>query len=172
MSEKPKPKPKRPSLPAKRPQGGGQPTLCVPANYNAFLDLLRIGLFIEQACHRARLARATIYNWLDRGAKGEEPYATFLAEYNEASATAELTALSEIRTGKNNWQSRAWFLERRFRDRWGRNDKLEIKPIAPERVTAAEARRVMTELFPGDVTPNEDVRPVFSGPKTDDNEEP
>lgn len=159
-------KPKRASLPANRPQGGGHPILCLPANYGAFLDLLRIGLFVEQACHQAQLARSTVYSWLDRGSKGEEPFATFFADYHKASATAELTALSEIRTGKNNWQSRAWFLERRFRDRWGRNDKLEIKPVAPERVTAAEARRVMTEIFSGDVTPDDDVKPVVGDDPT------
>jgi len=151
---------------------GGKPTLCVPANYKSFLDLLRIGMFVEQACHQAIFSRDTMYSWLQRGAKGEEPYATFLAEYNQASATAELTALSEIRAGKNNWQSRAWFLERRFRDRWGRNDKLEIKPVAPERVTAAEARRVMTEIFSGDVTPDDDVKPVVGSADDTAKQEP
>ncbi len=158
---------KRPSLPAKRPQGGGNPTLCVPANYKGFLDLLRIGLFVEQACHQAKLAKPTVYEWLKRGSTGEEPYATFAEEFQQASATAELTALSEIRTGKNNWQSRAWFLERRFRDRWGRNDKLEIKPVAPEAVTAKRAREIMSELFSGDVTPGDDVKPAV-GPKDDE----
>lgn len=154
MSDKPKlPPVPRLTLPAKRPQGGGNPTICVPENYSYFLDLIRIGLFVEQACHQARFNRDTIYTWLKRGSTGEEPYAAFLAEYNQASATAELTALSEIRTGKNNWQSRAWFLERRFRDRWGRYDKLEVKPGAPEPATAAAARKIMAELFPGDVTP-------------------
>ena len=129
-------------------------------------------MFVEQACHQAIFSRDTMYSWLQRGAKGEEPYATFLAEYNQASATAELTALSEIRAGKNNWQSRAWFLERRFRDRWGRNDKLEIKPVAPERVTAAEARRVMTEIFSGDVTPDDDVKPVVGSADDTAKQEP
>lgn len=172
---------RRPTAPAKvkapvdasgRPRGGGKPTLCVPEGYEPLLGLLRMGMYVQQACNMVGIAKDTIYDWLKRGAAGEEPYAAFASAYEKAAAQAEMVALSDIRAGKNNWQARAWFLERRFRDRWGRNDKLEIKPIAPERVTAAEARRVMTELFPGDVTPNEDVRPVFSGPKTDDNEEP
>jgi len=162
----------KPTAPAKvkspvdatgRPRGGGKPTLCVPEGYEPLLGLLRMGMYVQQACGMVGIAKGTIYDWLKRGAVGEEPYATFASAYEKAAAQAEMTALADIRAGKNNWQSRAWFLERRFRDRWGRNDKLEIKPVAPERVTAAEARRVMTEIFSGDVTPDDDVKPVVGG---------
>lgn len=61
-------------------------------------------------------------------------------------------------------------------------EKIVHMPVSPERVTAANARRIMTELFPGDVTPNGDVKPVAAAQEqpsndaadtfADDNEEP
>lgn len=153
-------------------RGGGRPTLCTPEGYEPLLGLLRMGMYVQQACHMVGISRDTIYDWLKRGSNGEEPYAEFSAAYEKAAAQAEMVALSDIRAGKNNWQSRAWFLERRFRDRWGRNDKLEIKPVAPERVTAAEARRVMTEIFSGDVTPDDDVKPVVGAADDTTKQEP
>lgn len=39
-------------------------------------------------------------------------------------------------------------------------EKILAMPITAERVSAAAARRIMSEVFSGDVTPDDDVKPV------------
>lgn len=41
-----------------------------------------------------------------------------------ASAVAESRAILTI-LADDSWQSKAWYLERRFTERWGRKDRLE-----------------------------------------------
>jgi transposase len=100
---------------------------------------LQLGMFIETVCELNGITRETYYQWLKRGrAAGEKPdakerlYVDFLQAVTQASAEAEAHALSQIRKGVDNWTSQAWFLERRFRQRWARTvDQSGMADIKP-----------------------------------------
>jgi hypothetical protein len=51
----------------------------------------------------------------------------FCEAVKKAEAEAEAAAVVQIKTAASNgtWQAAAWFLERKFKDRWARTDKLE-----------------------------------------------
>ena len=103
----------------------GRPTDCTPETIAKFCEAIGNGLYFEQAAVRAGISKVTAYKWLERGESGEEPFATFVNAFKEAEAKAQEDALNEIRNapgGKDAypWQSRAWFLERRWPKQYGR----------------------------------------------------
>ena len=90
------------------------------------VDLLRAGNYIETAVAAAGVARATFYDWLDRGrregtAKDDEPFRKFRERVDHARAEGEARAVTAIMAAAaKDWRAAAWFLERQYPDRWGR----------------------------------------------------
>lgn len=96
--------------------------------------LLSEGHYIKTVCEYFGISQQTWFNWLNKGEeyrelpeeeRYEKPNAILYIEFFEAvkraSAKAEMDAVKAIKQhGKRKWQAYAWFLERRFRDRWGR----------------------------------------------------
>lgn len=81
------------------------------------------GNYPEIAARAAGVSRSTYYLWLqkgkaDRDAGRETLYATFSDAIKEAEATAEGLLLDVVGDGEKGWQSSAWILERRWRERW------------------------------------------------------
>ena len=83
------------------------------------LSALRSGSTVEAACSFARVSKVTWYAWLKKDA-------ALRADYEEALASAEIALVVEIKKDKS-WQSKAWLLERRFPDRWGKRETLSVK---------------------------------------------
>lgn len=97
------------------------------------------GNFFEVACFAAGTTRQTVEYWqklCESGVPHAQVYADFFASIKKANAIAEANALRDIKSGADGWQSRAWFLERRFKGRWGRN--------AEEKTETAGRRDVVT----------------------------
>lgn len=89
-------------------------------------DLIKVGMSYENACAKAGIRRSTFHNWL---AKGEQKnarakYVKFVDEVYKANAEVEFQLLKQIQDAKE-WQAKAWILERRFPERWGRKDRIE-----------------------------------------------
>ncbi len=91
------------------------------------LEAIRAGNYKVTACSKAGIHRDTLNGWELRGAKGEEPYASFSDALQTAEAEAEAKLLTEIRTaqpgipgvsGADLWTAKAWILERRWPKRW------------------------------------------------------
>lgn len=96
--------------------------------------LLKEGHYIRTVCNYFGISEQTWFNWYNKGNEYKElteeelitkPNAILYIEFFEAvkrgSARAEMDALDTIhKHSKKKWQAAAWFLERRFRDRWGR----------------------------------------------------
>jgi transposase-like protein len=108
----------------------------------AFLNYLRLGHYINQACAMVGLAESTFYYWrkeaeeieeaVDKGEVYEEDLSDsesnlleFLVSVKKARASAEAHHLAKVREDPS-WQSSAWWLERSFPDRWGRKDRVEV----------------------------------------------
>lgn len=106
----------------------GRPTKLTPEMQQQIVALLRNGNYVETVCDYVGISKETFYDWLRRGEVGGQRntiYVEFSDAAKKAISAAETIALSEIRTGVDNWQSRAWFLERRHRDRWGNKQAVE-----------------------------------------------
>jgi hypothetical protein len=98
--------------------------------------------YLDTACWAAGITPTTGYNWLRRGEallelieKGsvEKPYKhndyqyyLFALMVRKAESEAEVADIAYIKSGRENWQSRAWLRERRSRERWGKSERHEI----------------------------------------------
>lgn len=116
---------------------------------------LREGNYFETACLVNGISRNTAKDWLKKGCgtyKGrkldperDKVFIDFVAAVDEATAHAESKAIAYVLSGEHNWQARAWYLERRMPDKWGRERKVMHEgevTIKVERVqTKAKAQR-------------------------------
>ena len=144
----------------------GRPSKLTPELTAKMCEALGVGASIEQACRLSGIHKDTYFEWCKRAERdredlGDGQYVDWKRKIDDANDHVELRALTEIRAGVDNWQSRAWFLERKFPDRWGRGitNRVELSgpnggPVetAVADKTPADARRVMQEIF-GSVTP-------------------
>lgn len=89
------------------------------------------GNYQETACGLAGISVSTLHNWLERGRKGgnrktERPYVEFLEAIKKAEAAAEASRIKLITNAAiEDWKAAAWYLERRFPDRWGRRERVQ-----------------------------------------------
>ena len=102
----------------------GRPSKIFDAEMIATLaDLLRSGAMIDSACAAVGIHRDSFFEWMKRGRLEESgPYKDFSDTIKKALADAENSLVSGIRAaGSMQWQAMAWLLERRFRERWGKD---------------------------------------------------
>ena len=74
------------------------------------------GNFATVACAASGITETTYYEWLKDPNKPE-----FYESIKEAEALAEINAVEKIQND-DSWQSKAWFLERKFKDRWSKTE--------------------------------------------------
>ena len=101
---------------------GGRPTKFSPELGTRIIDLLRTGMYVETVSAAVGLHKDTLYRWLKRGARAKTgALREFSDAFQKAVIEQEQRALIGIQLhGKREWTALAWFLERRFPDRWGR----------------------------------------------------
>lgn len=114
----------------------GRPSKFTPEIAAAILRAVGAGLAYPQAAALAGVCERTLYNWLEAGDAGQEPLATFLQDLKSTEAKAELESLAAVKAGGPGWQSRAWYLERKYPERWGRS----VRPVAAAWADAADAQ--------------------------------
>jgi transposase-like protein len=106
-----------------------RPTSLTPEVQTAIVAAILDGNYRVTAAQKAGVCERSLYNWLERGATGEAPFAEFLQAVKTAEADAESALLSQIRhaqpavTGEGGhgadiWQAKAWIMERRWPKRW------------------------------------------------------
>ena len=104
----------------------GRPTKLTKEIINEICQLLRAGSYIETACNFVGLHKDTYYRWAKEGARAKGGIKKIFSDsVKKAIAEAEIRDLEEIRKN-DSWQSKAWRLERRFPDRWGNRQKVEL----------------------------------------------
>lgn len=103
----------------------GRKTKLSPTVKSRICSVLANGNYIQTACAVARIHVSQFFRWMEKGEHAKSGiYREFYDAVKEAEQTAELACLAEIRQDES-WQSKAWVLERRFPERWGRKDRLE-----------------------------------------------
>jgi transposase len=109
----------------------GRPTKLTPELFSAIVDAIRSGNYAQVAAATAGITEQTFYEWLRRGR--DEPdgiYRRFADAVLAASGEAEQEKLERLRrealADDGDWKAAAWWLERRFPKRWGKQQRLEI----------------------------------------------
>lgn len=106
----------------------GRPTKLTPELQNQICAFLMAGNFVETVCDFVGISKETFYEWIRRGNRGWEKdieggYVAFSDAVKKAVAQVEMATVHELRQGPMNWQSKAWWLERRHPDKWGNRSK-------------------------------------------------
>ena len=99
------------------------------------MALLVKGYSRNTACKLVRLNRATFYSWLKKDSE-------FAAQVREAEAQGEAVHVDYI-AKEQDWRARAWLLERRNREDWGRKDELNVNV---DTLTDAQALKLADRL--------------------------
>ena len=110
---------------------------------------LRAGNYKQTAAKYAGISLGTFYGWMQRGRNFEQNdgpkedaiYFEFLKMVEKAMADAEVEDVAIIKNAsRKQWQAAAWMLERKFPDRWGRRDHVELtgKDGGPVEISARE----------------------------------
>ena len=100
-----------------------------------FLTSIRAGNDKKVAAAMAGISESTLYSWLEQARKPEaDPeFLEFSESLTQAEAEAEVAAVARIQQAAQNgrWQASAWWLERKYGERWGRNDKIRQELSGP-----------------------------------------
>lgn len=123
----------------------GRPSKLTPEVRDEIAALLRAGNYVTTVADYMGIHPDTIYEWMRRGERGwkidhDGGYVEFSVTVKKAMSEVEMATVDEVRKGFTNWQSRAWFLERRYPSKWGAQQKQVIsgpndKPVEIKDVT-------------------------------------
>lgn len=109
----------------------GRPAGFTPEQVAALCEALRTGNHIEPSCRYVGIAPSTYYKYMALAEEPDPP--AWVREFSEAvkkaRAEAELRnvqAIAKAATDPRHWTAAAWFLERSYPKRWGRQARLEL----------------------------------------------
>ena len=103
-------------------------------------DLIREGNYMETACAYVGVDSSTVRKWTKRGIRerermektgdavipNEKIYFDFSKLLEKANAESEMNRIENIkRLSIEDWKASAWFLERRFPQRWAKKERYE-----------------------------------------------
>ena len=92
------------------------------------IPAIEAGNYVETVCQAMGIDRSTYYKWLKKGEKAKSGiYFHFFHTVKDAEARAERKLIEEWRDKlKESPASYKDFLERRYSERWGKRDKVEV----------------------------------------------
>lgn len=110
-----------------RKKKAGRPEELTPSIVRKLVQALSVGLYVETACDIVGISRGTFYEWIKKGEENpNSKYGDFLTQIREALAKAEAYSVQKIRKS-DNWQAHAWWLERKFPQKWRKQSVVEIR---------------------------------------------
>jgi transposase len=88
------------------------------------VGMLRAGNVIHVACAAVGIDQRSYQRWMQRGRTGrrvDSRHRAFREKVEQALAEAEARAVTQVaKAAGEDWRAAAWWLERQFPDRWGR----------------------------------------------------
>lgn len=114
----------------------GRPTKLNTTTKRRLLKAFRLGSTVERACGAAGILPATFYNWMNRGEAAKSGiYLEFFEEVKKAQEFAYQKALGHVHDAMaENWTAAAWYLERRHRKEFGKNEHITHERVTPPEV--------------------------------------
>lgn len=97
--------------------------------WDAIVEAATAGAPLATCATAAGVKPSTLRSIMSRYRHGQLRHAGLIAAAQRlarAEATTEIEALKTIRTGSRGWEGPAWYLERRYPDRYGRRQRLDI----------------------------------------------
>ena len=113
---------------------GGRPTKLTQEVQDAIVVALKAGMYIEASCDYVGIAPRTYYKWMSDAEREDaaEEVLQFSQAVKKARAEAEYRNVQGIQVaGEEHWQARAWWLERSFPSRWGRQQRVQAEISGP-----------------------------------------
>ena len=103
-------------------------TILTPELEEIICQNIEKGNSYETAAQAVGICRPTIYNWMKRGEKNEEPFLHFLRSIKKARAKSEIKHVEVIEKAMDkNWTAAAWWLERTNKEQWGQRTEQHIE---------------------------------------------
>jgi hypothetical protein len=113
------------------------------------------GNYLETSARYAGISPTAFYQWMSKGdgKSAKSPYKEFRQAVEKARSQAEIRNVALIQQAGNDgsWQAAAWYLERSYPMRWGRNNRLEVTgaegtPVKFE-ISVDELEKRVSDLF-------------------------
>lgn len=131
-----------------------------PRRSKKILKAISHGLTLKRAALCAGVTYSTLSRWLRKGRRDDRNgtssvFRSFYLEVRKADAAAEdAQAAMILKTAKKVWTAAAWWLERKYPERWGRRDGVQIKGkfeseatvIAGSRTALPTPQEIMAKL--------------------------
>ena len=107
----------------------GRPSKLTLETVQKICENIRLGLRYNDAAMAAGITYETFNEWRKRGKKAKSgKYSEFSEALHLAEAEGERLLVARIQDGaRKHWQAAAWILERRHREKWGRQLDLTSK---------------------------------------------
>lgn len=157
---------------APKGQGPQRPSVLSPEVERRLLDAASVGATHEVMARYAGIASSTLTYWKQKASRGVKKYAELIDKLHEAEAKAELENLGTIQQiGKKDrqWTALAWYLERKYPDRYAKRDALVVNQsgaikVIVEHVADWHARDVI-DVSPAGETDREQPRRSAGRPR-------
>lgn len=107
----------------------GRPTKLTPQTQAKIVQAIVGGNDITVAAAYAGIHKAQFYRWLEKGEQQQQGiYRAFRDAIEKAQADAETrnVALIAKAAQEGTWTAAAWWLERKYPERWGRKERHEV----------------------------------------------
>jgi transposase len=114
----------------KRALPKGRPSKFTPEIKQSICEHISAGNYLDTACRLAGVDYTTFRGWMVKGEQeGKGDYFEFLRQVRLAEAQAEAERVRLIlNAGKyDDWKANAWYLERKYPERWGKKEQLDAK---------------------------------------------
>src|SRR5690242_12423762 len=91
-------------------------------------DAIRAGNYLEAAATHAGIHPGTFFRWMSLGENATSgPYREFHEAIKKAESDSEVVLVAHWRkAATKNWVAAAALLERRFRSRWSRSERVQV----------------------------------------------
>lgn len=122
------------------------------------LQSVAVGCSDNAACQRAGIVQSTLYNWLSRGAAGEEPFGEFARAYTRAKGDRIARLAGHVQdAAPNDWRAAKWLLSVLEPEQYSETRRHEVTGAEGGPIKAEH--RVVVNL--GDLVQDEDGREII-----------
>ena len=118
---------------------------------------IEAGNYPETAAVINGITGTTFYNYMKKGRESKTKrgvYFEFFEAVKKAERYAEAYFLQHIREAaegnedsKPSWTAAAWYLERKYPEKWGRNERINIKGEMQGEIKVKQTVKVVGRLF-------------------------